>query len=474
MLITAVYIPPDADANIALAQLHDVISKQQSMDPEAVHIIAGDFNHVNLKVVLPKFYQHIKCATRGEKTLDKVYTNIKLAYIARPLAHLGKSDHVSILLIPAYTPIRKSAPITTRTVKTWHADSTPLQISLHDTRWEEYEHEDLERFTSTVLQHVRSCADSFTVDKRVRVYPNTKPWMNRKVLQLLRERDSAFRSKDKALYNIARANLDRGIKEAKAEYKGKIEDCFRSNDSRRVWQGVQHMTNFRANRLSADRDNPQLAEELNSFYARFEMGPGGEATSQPPHPPAPSSLTLTEHEVRRTLKAVNPRKAAGPDGVPGRVLRDCADQLTGVLTKIFNRSLSQAIVPPCLKTSTIIPVPKKSTVSCLNDYRPVALTPITMKCFEKLVRSHIISSMPPRLVDPHQFAYRANRCTEDAIATALHSTLSHLEERSSYIRMLFVDFSSAFTILPDRLVFKLTNLGVPLNQSSRCPVITGL
>ena len=41
VLITAVYIPPDADANIALAQLHDVISKQQSMDPEAVHIIAG-------------------------------------------------------------------------------------------------------------------------------------------------------------------------------------------------------------------------------------------------------------------------------------------------------------------------------------------------------------------------------------------------------------------------------------------------
>ena len=77
------------------------------------------------------------------------------------------------------------------------------------------------------------------------------------------------------------------------------------------------MTNFRVNRLSADGDNPQLAEELNSFYAWFETGPRGDATSQPPHPPAPSSLTLTEHEVRRTLKSVNPRK-----GVPGRVLRD--------------------------------------------------------------------------------------------------------------------------------------------------------
>ena len=87
-------------------------------------------------------------------------------------------------------------------------------------------------------------------------------------------------------------------------------------------------------------------------------------------------------------------------------------------------------------------------MSCLNDYHPVALKPITMKCFEKLVRSHIISSMPPRL-DPHQFAYRAHRSTEDAVATALHSDLSHLEERSSYVRMLFVDFSSAFTFRTD-------------------------
>ena len=45
---------------------------------------------------------------------------------------------------------------------------------------------------SSVLKHVRNCADSFTVDKRVRVYPNTKSWMNKKVQQLLRERDSVF------------------------------------------------------------------------------------------------------------------------------------------------------------------------------------------------------------------------------------------------------------------------------------------
>ncbi|KAF7661600.1 hypothetical protein LDENG_00257910, partial [Lucifuga dentata] len=117
-------------------------------------------------------------------------------------------------------------------------------------------------------------------------------------------------------------------------------------------------------------------------------------------------------------------------------------------------------VPLCLKSSTIVPLPKKNIISSLNDYRPVALTPVIMKCFEKLVRTHIISSLPPRF-DTHQFASRASRSTEDAIATALHDALSHLEQQGSYARLLFVDFSSAFnTILPNRLVTKLSHLGI--------------
>ena len=52
--------------------------------------------------------------------------------------------------------------------------------------------------------------------------------------------------------------------------------------------------------------------------------------------------------------------------------------------------------------------------------------------------------------------------TEDAIAITLHTALSHLEHRESYVRMLFIDYSSAFnTIIPDILVNKLSDLGTP-------------
>ncbi len=75
--------------------------------------------------------------------------------------------------------------------------------------------------------------------------------------------------------------------------------------------------------------------------------------------------------------------AAGPDGITGRVLRSCADQLAGLFTSIFNESLATSVVPTSFKKSVIIPVPKNSKPSCLNDYRPVALTSTVMKVFER-------------------------------------------------------------------------------------------
>ncbi|KAK3566072.1 hypothetical protein QTP86_025244, partial [Hemibagrus guttatus] len=142
------------------------------------------------------------------------------------------------------------------------------------------------------------------------------------------------------------------------------------------------------------------------------------------------------------------------------MLRECAEQIVDVFNGIFNISLSSAVVPTCLKATTIVPVPKKSTASCLNDYHPVAPTPIVMKCFERLVMRHIKTQLPPSL-DPFQFAYRPNRSTDDAITTTLHLSLTHLDNKDTYVRMLFIEFSSAFnTIIPQHLIEKLSLLGL--------------
>ena len=59
-------------------------------------------------------------------------------------------------------------------------------------------------------------------------------------------------------------------------------------------------------------------------------------------------------------------------------LKVCADQLAPIFTQIFNTSLELCEVPSCFKRSTMILVPKKPSITGLNDYRPVALTSIVM------------------------------------------------------------------------------------------------
>ncbi|KAK3510664.1 hypothetical protein QTP70_012820 [Hemibagrus guttatus] len=83
-----------------------------------------------------------------------------------------------------------------------------------------------------------------------------------------------------------------------------------------------------------------------------------------------------------------------------------------------------------------------------------------MKSFERVVLAHIQSSIPDTLY-PLQYTYWPNRSTADAIAAALHLSLSHLEDKDTYIRMLFIYYSSTFnTVIPHKLTHRLFALGL--------------
>ena len=86
VIITAVYIPPQADTTTALKELHWTLCKLETIYPEAAFIVAGDFDKANLRTRLPKFYQHIAYSTHGGNTLDHCYSNFRNAYKAQHLS----------------------------------------------------------------------------------------------------------------------------------------------------------------------------------------------------------------------------------------------------------------------------------------------------------------------------------------------------------------------------------------------------
>ncbi|KAK3528504.1 hypothetical protein QTP70_000580 [Hemibagrus guttatus] len=191
IVVTAAYIPLDANVKAAMEELHAAISKQQAAHPGGAIIVAVDFNHSNLRSVLPKFHQHVSCTTRGDNTLDHVYTNIAEAYRAISLPHLGQSDHLSLFMLPKYTPLIKRVNPSVKMVKATSGTQTDII------------------YTSSVLDHFNMCIDNLTTVKHVKHFPNQKPWMNSEVRLLLKARGAAFKSGDVQDYIRARAILKR-------------------------------------------------------------------------------------------------------------------------------------------------------------------------------------------------------------------------------------------------------------------------
>ena len=197
---------------------------------------------------------------------------------------------------------------------------------------------------------------------------------------------------------------------------------------------------------------------LNSFYARFDV----RDTIQECDNFCKSllnenvnDLTVDEEQVVNVFAGIKEHKAPGPDGVEGKILKRCSGQLASVFTFIFQNllKLNKGIFPTSWKISHIVPIPKKPNARDLNDFRPIALTPLLAKCYEKIIRSRLMSNVSDKL-DTYQFAYKARRGAEDACLTLFNLISKHLENSKSYLRILFIDFSSAFNTVEPLLILK--------------------
>ncbi len=474
-ILTAVYIPPSADVHVAERALAEQVTNVERNFPDSLLIIMGDFNKGNLSRELPKYRQFIKVPTREQSTLDHCYTTVSKAFRAVSRAALGFSDHVMVHLIPTYRQRLKLSKPVVRTSKRWTSEAVEeLRACLDITEWDVFRAatDSLDEYTDTVTSYIRFCEDSIIPTHTKVTFNNDKPWFTPKLRQLRQQKEAAHRAGDRERYKDAKYGFSKEVSRARSQYNTRLKQQFSDGNPASVWRGLRLITNY-SPRAPPAADDRKKAEELNAFYSRFDITPSPTVdTSANPTlitPTSPTTLLIQEQDVDRIFRKSNPRKAAGPDGVSPATLRHCAGELSPVFTDIFNTSLESCRVPACFKSSTIVPVPKKPQIAGLNDYRPVALTSVVMKSFERLVLPHL-KSFTSSLLDPLQFAYRANRSVDDAINLALHFILQHLDSPGTYARILFVDFSSAFnTILPALLQDKLSQLNVP---DSTCRWIT--
>lgn len=72
-----------------------------------------------------------------------------------------------------------------------------------------------------------------------------------------------------------------------------------------------------------------------------------------------SEIQLEVNEVYECLRALDINKACGLDGIPARILKECALEISPTLCSLFNKSLSTGSVPDEWKKANVTPVHKK-------------------------------------------------------------------------------------------------------------------
>ena len=115
---------------------------------------------------------------QGKKNLDHLYSTHRDAYKALPRPPFGKSDHNSILLIPAYKQkLKQEAPVT-RSIRKWSEETdAKLQDCFASTDWIMFRDSSngIEKYTTSVTGFINKCINDIVPAVTIRTYPKQKP-----------------------------------------------------------------------------------------------------------------------------------------------------------------------------------------------------------------------------------------------------------------------------------------------------------
>ena len=169
-------------------------------------------------------------------------------------------------------------------------------------------------------------------------------------------------------------------------------------------------------------------------------------------------LSVTESDVLRTLKSLDPDKALGPDEIPGRILKVTANQITPSLTRLFNKSLQVGVVPNEWKLANVVPVFKKGEKDRVENYRPISLLCIVSKLLERCILNHLRFYLQ-NIINRCQHGFTPGKsCTTQLIQVI--DTIGKLLDQGERIDVVYLDMSKAFDkVNHTRMIDKLRSFG---------------
>ena len=155
---------------------------------------------------------------------------------------------------------------------------------------------------------------------------------------------------------------------------------------------------------------------------------------------------FTELDIEEAISELADNSSAGPDNFPAKLLKECKSELSLPLYVIWRESLNTGKIPATCKSANIVPIYKgqgKSRAEA-KSYRPVALTSILIKIFEKILRKSIVEYFNKHeLFNKNQHGFRSARSCLSQLLSHFDQVIRLLEE-GKIVDVIYLDFAKAF------------------------------
>ena len=326
-------------------------------------------------------------------------------------------------------------------------------------------------------------------------YKFKSPWYDSDTHKLCREKERL-----RTVYGVTGMPEDyAAFSRKRKEFKKSIEDKMRSNFeddedpaliSKKLWSLIKNVSctsripevvNYKGKFRNNAHDQAELFNEFfcDQFSEASHYNINVDFSNDDDF-----ELSFDHTKIAHLLKSMNAKKAQGPDGIHGHILKNCAFSIAYPLSLIYKTSYNTGCIPNEWKLGNVVPVHKKGTKSLVENYRPISLTCLVMKIFEAQIRDTLLARCQ-HLLDHRQHGFLPRKsCTTQLVKYI--DNLSQTINDSSRADVVFFDFMKAFDsvnhdIILSKLKYKFNIDGrllkffvAYLQDRSQCVVINGV
>ena len=165
-----------------------------------------------------------------------------------------------------------------------------------------------------------------------------------------------------------------------------------------------------------------------------------------------NEINLSVARVKSVLDSLEINKAQGPDAINGAVLKNCSKSLSYPLHKLFNLAYNTGYLPSEWKLANVVPIHKKDDKNKVVNYRPISLTSLVMKVFERILYDELYSRTHEK-IDPRQHGFLKNKSCNSNLLTFTESIARSLHEKIG-TDVIYFDFAKAFGTVSHNIILQ--------------------